>query len=116
METSAEIAIENNQLIIRMMEIALYGFLALIAGTCIGFSILFWKNQDISDVYKLFDSFELAKLLAIVLIVLAVTVLAIKGIVQGDAVVAILSGIAGYVLGGFHRDRRPAAKPAPEAE
>lgn len=43
---------------------------------------------------------EFAKLATIVLIILATTLLGLLGLVEGEAVVAILSGIAGYVLGG----------------
>ncbi|MCA8882646.1 MAG: hypothetical protein KDA50_02675 [Rhodobacteraceae bacterium] len=49
---------------------------------------------------------EVAKLATIVLIILSVTMLGLLKLIEGQAVVAVLSGIAGYVLG----DRKSGAK------
>lgn len=49
---------------------------------------------------------SLLRLLTVALVIGAVEVLALEGKVSGDASIAVLSGVAGYVLGGLPRDHR----------
>ena len=87
-----------------VIEIGLYVLIAFgitTAGLTIG-AIVIFRNHNLSgeSLALIVERSEVAKLATIVLIVLAVTFLGLLKIVAGEAVVAVLSGIAGYVLGG----------------
>ena len=58
---------------------------------------------------------EIPKLATIILIIVAATFLALLELVEGESVITILSGIAGYVLGGRAnmKEDRPPRKPQP---
>lgn len=58
---------------------------------------------------RLLERAEAVKLSAVILIVLAVTLLALLGRIDSQGVVGILSGIAGYVLGGLQKAADPSA-------
>ena len=49
---------------------------------------------------------------AVVLIILSVTLLSIVKVIESNGAVGILSGIAGYVLGGLERRRDEISKEA----
>ncbi len=46
------------------------------------------------------------------LVIASATVLALLGIIESNGVTGILSGVAGYVLGGLSRPAPAPAKPA----
>ncbi|MBO6827178.1 MAG: hypothetical protein JJ879_13310 [Sneathiella sp.] len=58
---------------------------------------------------------EIPKLATIILIIVAVTFLALLKIIEGEAVITILSGIAGYVLGGRNPARHDKDPTKPKA-
>ena len=62
--------------------------------------------QNMNPAYTFSLMFERAKalqMITVILIVVAVAFLALVRIIEPNGVVAILSGIAGYVLGGIRR-------------
>ena len=80
---------------------ALIGFGILGAGLTVVAVVIFrGHNLKGESLALIVQRTEIAKLATIVLIILAVTLLGLLKLVEGEAVVAILSGIAGYVLGG----------------
>lgn len=97
---------ETNAFILEVLRIGLYSWIALMAALTIVLVTSFLKTKDNSIIQKMFFDFDFAKHIAIILIVFAVSVLSLKDVIQGDAVIAILSGIAGYVLGGFRQEKR----------
>jgi hypothetical protein len=89
-------------------ELAWVAFYALcVLATC--FTILgaisFWRSKvgTAKSFTRLLERAEAVKLSAVILIVLAVTLLALLGRIESQGVVGILSGIAGYVLGGLQK-------------
>ncbi len=58
----------------------------------------------------MFQRGNFLRIATVVLIVVAVIFLAVTGFIKENGIVAILSGVAGYVLGGLEKD-----KPKPES-
>lgn len=87
-----------------ILELGLYfviafGFLTIGLTICV---IVIFKDHNLSgeSLALIVQRTELAKLATVFLIVLTVTFLGVLKILAAEAVVAVLSGIAGYVLGG----------------
>lgn len=99
------------------MEITLDFILQLVFYTTIAFAIFMavlsliyfvtFKGHRLSgeSLAIIIERTEIPKLATIILIIIAVTFLALLKIVEGEAVITILSGIAGYVLGGRNNSR-----------
>jgi hypothetical protein len=67
----------------------------------------FWKDKNASvknftDIAKFGGAL---RLLTVGLVIIAATFLTLADKIKGEAVVAIISGVAGYVLGGLQRDQ-----------
>ena len=90
----------------------------------VGFIILGWKafskNQGLERTYmQVFLRGEALRMLTVTGIVFSVVCLAFAKIIEGSAAVSVLSGIAGYVLGGsglLKRSRSPEAGPNPPVQ
>jgi hypothetical protein len=93
--------------ILRLAQISLIAFSIMIAGAAVVYVTLFWRgNFDGASIAKILQQTDIPKLATIIMIVLAASLLGLLGVIAGEAVIALLSGIAGYVLG----DRTPAPK------
>ena len=86
----------------------------------IGFSsvgvIAVWRagKDGASEFFKMFERLQVLQLLTVMLVIASATVLALLGILNSNGVTSILSGVAGYVLGGLNRPgARPNADHAP---
>lgn len=86
--------------VVTMSQILLIGFGILIAGAAVVYSVLFWKgNLSGANIARILHETDVPKLATIILIVLAASLLGLLRVIAGEAVIALLSGIAGYVLG-----------------
>ena len=86
--------------IVTLCQLGLIGFGILIAGASIVYSVLFWKgNLGGGSIVRILQQTDIPKLATIILIVLSASLLGLLGVIAGEAVIALLSGIAGYVLG-----------------
>ena len=86
--------------IITLARFLLIGFSVLIAGAAAVYATLFWKgNLSGSSIVGILHQTDVPKLATIILIVLAASLLGLLRVIEGEAVIALLSGIAGYVLG-----------------
>jgi hypothetical protein len=73
----------------------------LIIGTTIMGGIAFYKGKETADAFAtIIQHGNMLQMLAVALIIVAVIGLALLDKINAEAVVSILSGIAGYVLGG----------------
>lgn len=79
----------------------------LTAFTIVG-SIAFWKAKKGAALTfsLLFERGQVLKLCAVILIIISVVLLGIIGKIESTGIVGILSGIAGYVLGGLNKSER----------
>lgn len=95
------------ELIHAIVEYSLYAFAILIAGLAISTAFIFSNKHGFSgeNIAEILRRSEVPKLATIILIIAAASFLGLLGIIEGQAVVAILSGIAGYVLGDRGRPR-----------
>ena len=88
----------------------LIGILA-IGFTLIGVIAVWRTEQDGAwAFFKMFERLQVLQLLTVMLVIASATVLALLGILDSNGVTGILSGVAGYVLGGLNRSN-PQANP-----
>ena len=98
------------EFILRLSQFLLIAFAIMIGGAAIVYTTLFWKGSfDGESIAKIVQQTDVPKLATIIMIVLAASLLGLLGVIAGEAVIALLSGIAGYVLG----DRAPPKAPPP---
>ena len=97
--------------IITLSQFLLIAFAVMIGGATVVYLTLFWKGSfDGESIAKILQQTDVPKLATIIMIVLAASLLGLLGVIAGEAVIALLSGIAGYVLG----DRVPPKPSRPE--
>jgi hypothetical protein len=78
----------------------LIAFGILIGGATIVYMTLFWKGSfSGASIARILQQTDIPKLATIIMIVLAASLLGLLRVIAGEAVIALLSGIAGYVLG-----------------
>ena len=86
--------------IITLAQYMLIAFGILIGGATIVYMNLFWKgNFSGASIARILQQTDIPKLATIIMIVLAASLLGLLRVIAGEAVIALLSGIAGYVLG-----------------
>ncbi|MCF2514630.1 hypothetical protein LVY65_06065 [Sphingomonas sp. G124] len=96
--------------IITLCQLMLIAFGILIAGAAVVYSTMFWKgNFSGASIARILQQTDIPKLATIILIVLAASLLGLLGVIAGEAVIALLSGIAGYVLGNRAAPKESAA-------
>jgi mannose/fructose/N-acetylgalactosamine-specific phosphotransferase system component IIC len=102
METSTGISVQN------VIELA--NSLAAIVGIlAIGFSIVgivaIWRTSKdgASAFFRMFERMQILQMLTVMLVIASATLLALVGVLNSNGVTGILSGVAGYVLGGLSR-------------
>ena len=90
-------------------------FLGILA---IGFStvgiIAVWRGgkEGAQEFFRMFERLQVLQLLTVMLVIASATILALLGMLNSNGITGILSGVAGYVLGGLNRPTgRPAAEP-----
>jgi len=102
------------ELLAFILTIAQYGLIAfaiMIAGAALVYTVMFWKgNLTGTNIARILQQTDVPKLATIILIVLAATLLGMLRIIAGEAVIALLSGIAGYVLGNRAAPKETAAE------
>jgi len=87
----------------------------LVGIVTIGFStvgaIAVWREgkQGAGSFFRMFERLQVLQLLTVMLVIAAATLLGLFGILDSNGITGILSGVAGYVLGGLNR--QPAAAP-----
>ena len=86
--------------IMQLAQYMLIAFGIMIAGAAVVYTMLFWKgNISGPSIARIIHQTDIPKLATIIMIILSASLLGLLGIIQGEAVIALLSGIAGYVLG-----------------
>jgi hypothetical protein len=97
--------------VLTMSRYLLIGFGIVIAGATLVYLTLFWKgNLSGASIIQIVQQTDVPKLATIILIVLTASLLGLLGIIKGEAVIALLSAIAGYVLGNRASESKPPAK------
>ena len=86
--------------ILQMTMYGLIGFGLVVVGAAAIYISMFWKgNLSGAGMAKVLQQTDVPKLATIILIVLSASLLGALRVIAGEAVIALLSGIAGYVLG-----------------
>ena len=95
-----------------ILTLAQYLLIALgifMAGVSAVYVSMFWKgNMSGAAIARILHQTDVPKLATIITIVLAASLLGLLRIIEGEAVIALLSGIAGYVLGNRTELKSPA--------
>jgi uncharacterized membrane protein YidH (DUF202 family) len=85
------------------MDLAMYVLIAfgiMIAGAVVVYSVMVWKgNFSGPSIARILQQADIPKMTTIIMIIAAVSLLALLRIIAGEAAIALLSAIAGYVLG-----------------
>lgn len=106
----SQVTPEMLSFILALSQLGIIALAILIAGAALVYSILFWKgNLTGANTVGILRQTDLPKLATIILIVLAASLLGLLGIIAGEAVIALLSAIAGYVLGNRTAPRQSEA-------
>jgi len=93
----------------------IYAAAVMVGIVALGFSIVgaiaVWHagRQGAGSFFRMFERLQVLQLLTVMLVIAAATLLALFGILDSNGITGILSGVAGYVLGGLNR--QPAAAP-----
>ena len=96
--------------IIKLAQMMLIGFAIMIAGASVVYITMFWKgNFSGTSIARILQQTDVPKLATIIMIVLAASLLGLLQVIAGEAVIALLSGIAGYVLGNRAAPQESAA-------
>jgi len=96
--------------IITLAQYMLIAFGIMMAGAALVYTVLFWKgNFTGTNIARILQQTDIPKLATIILIVLAASLLGLLRVIAGEAVIALLSGIAGYVLGNRSAPKEEAA-------
>jgi TRAP-type C4-dicarboxylate transport system permease small subunit len=86
--------------ILQLAQFLLIAFAILIGGAAVVYITMFWKGHlSASGIAGILRQTDVPKLATIIMIVLAASLLGLLRIIEGEAVIALLSGIAGFVLG-----------------
>ncbi|RZA20515.1 MAG: hypothetical protein EOP93_05705 [Lysobacteraceae bacterium] len=93
----------------------------LVAIVAVGFSLVgavaVWRagQHGAAGFFRMFERLQVLQLLTVMLVIASATVLALLRLIDSNGIIGILSGVAGYVLGGLNRAPAPPAKPPPPA-
>ncbi len=86
--------------ILQLAQFLLIAFAIMIGGAAVVYITMFWKgNMSGASIAGILRQTDVPKLATIIMIVLAASLLGLLGVIEGEAVIALLSGIAGFVLG-----------------
>lgn len=100
--------------VVQLMESAAL-LVAVIAGgfTLVG-ALAVWRadRSGASAFFRMFERMQVQQLLTVMLVIASATLLALLGMLNSNGITGILSGVAGYVLGGLSRTQAPAAAPS----
>lgn len=91
----------------------------LVGIVAFGFSVVgaiaVWRagKQGAVNFFRMFERLQVLQLLTVMLVIAAATLLALFGLLDSNGITGILSGVAGYVLGGLNRQASvaPVSKP-----
>ena len=99
--------------VIELIRLAVVLVAVVAAGFSVVATLAVWHagKHGASSYFRMFERLQVLQLLTVMLVIAAATVLALFGILDSNGVVGILSGVAGYVLGGLNRQPAPATKP-----
>lgn len=94
--------------ILTLYRYALYAFGILTAALTTVFVTIFINRQSgaIESLSVFLERFEVLKFTTVLLIIVSTTFLGLIRVIEGESVVAVLSAIAGYVLGSVRSPDR----------
>ena len=109
-ETSTGVSVQNVIELLHSLSL-MVGILA-VGFTLVG-AIAVWRTSKDGAwaFFRMFERLQVLQMLTVMLVIASATILAMLGILNSNGVTGILSGVAGYVLGGLTKQGTPAPNP-----
>jgi hypothetical protein len=101
-ETTTGISVQN------VIEL-LHSLSSMVAILAVGFTLVgaiaVWRTSKDGAwaFFRMFERLQVLQMLTVMLVIASATILAMLGILNSNGVTGILSGVAGYVLGGLSK-------------
>jgi hypothetical protein len=90
--------------LIQLGWLAFYSIAVVVAALAVTGGIAFWRSENPAGLFsRMFERAQALKMVTVLLIVLSVLILTLVGVIKESGAVGVLSGIAGYVLGGLEK-------------
>src|SRR5437867_1427507 len=84
----------------------------LVAGLSVVGAVAVWKTEINAAwaFFRMMERIQVLKMLTVMMVIASATVLALLGLIESSGAIGILSGVAGYVLGGLEKAVPPEGK------
>src|SRR5262245_29994052 len=104
------------EVVVQLGWLAFYSIAVGVTTVSIVWCIAFLKSENPAGSFtRMFERAQALKMVTVLLIVLSVLILALLERIAESATIGVLSGIAGYVLGGLEKTTPEANKEAARA-
>jgi hypothetical protein len=105
-ETSTGISVQNVIELLNSLSL-MVGILAV--GFTLVATIAVWRTSKDGAwaFFRMFERLQVLQMLTVMLVIASATILAMLGILNSNGITGILSGVAGYVLGGLTKQGNP---------
>jgi hypothetical protein len=102
MTTHAETALSMGNVIALIDSASTFAAILAVGFSLVGL-VAVWRagREGASEFFRMFERLQVLQLLTVMLVIAAATVLALLGLLNSNGITGILSGVAGYVLGGL---------------
>jgi hypothetical protein len=105
-------AVISPEALIQLGWLAFYSIAVCVTAIAVMGCIAFWRTDSPAASFsRMFERAQALKMVTVLLIVLSLLILALVGKVGESGAVGVLSGIAGYVLGGLEKQSPLTGKP-----
>ncbi|MEO8746083.1 MAG: hypothetical protein ABI379_00250 [Rhodanobacter sp.] len=103
--------------VVELIKFSVVVVAILASGFSLVGAIALWRagEEGARDFFGMFERLQMLQLLTVMFVIGSVTVLGLLGVLDSNGVTGILSGVAGYVLGGLNRAPAPPAAKTPSA-
>ena len=100
------------EVVLQLGWLAFYSIAVCVVSVATIGAIAFLKSDNPAGSFsKMFERAQALKMVTVLLIVLSVLILALLGKIAESGTIGVLSGIAGYVLGGLEKSNPEPEKP-----
>jgi hypothetical protein len=117
MTTHAAAGLSIGSVIELINAVAMFAVVLAVGFSLVGI-VAVWRagREGAHEFFRMFERLQVLQLLTVMLVIAAATVLALLGLLNSNGITGILSGVAGYVLGGLGTPAKgavPTASPVP---
>lgn len=101
-EAAMNISVQN---VIELIDSATWLIGIFVAGFSAVGVVAVWRAEKsgMVDYFRMFERVPTLQLLTVMVVIASATILALLGVLDSNGITGILSGVAGYVLGGLNK-------------